>query len=89
MTDTSMEVDVLSAARAAAMEEEFEALLVDREVRILDRMVARFRSGKMTYEQLAADVGAISELRMIRSELENRTMKEIARLENIEDHDGH
>lgn len=73
--------DPLAAQRAVAMENAFEDLLVEREVRTVDAMVNAFRSNKATHERLIAAVAVVSELRSIRDELHRGAQKAIQQTE--------
>lgn len=76
-----MSKDPLSAARAVALETEFDALLDDREAIHVDAMVTKYRSGKATFEALIGHVAVISELRKIRDTLTSEAQKAIQLLE--------
>lgn len=76
-----MSKDPLSAARAVALETEFDALLDDRELSQIDAMVHKYRSGKATFEALIGHVAVISELRKIRDSLLNEAQKAIESIE--------
>lgn len=81
-----VEPDQFSANRALALENDFEDLLVDREIKIVDDMVLKYRSSKITPEYLHGQVAVLAELRRIRDQLKTNALKEIQLLEESHDH---
>jgi hypothetical protein len=69
--------------RHAALDEEYSKLLVDREMKAIDKMVFAYRNGKATYEALFGIAAVISELRTMQNELDRQAMNEIQQLEKL------